>query len=505
MKKYFCSVLLLLLLFSASSCKKFLLVEPIERLSGNIYWKSQADVEAFVNDLYARFWLKISGAAYTSAAGELRAGEIRPSIGGSYNSNDANRRRAYDFFGVNDLRTAIDPTRAWNTSTGANQMNIVSMTRWTEFYQVIQGANLMYYQVDKGVPGVSNEQAAAYKAEAIYIRCLTYFFMVRLFGDVAYYTNAFQAEPLGREGFVGVLNKCIAELQAGKNDLPLRYDDAVFRGVRATRGAAAALLMNMNMWNAAFDEGNKSKYYEQTAALGEEIISSNVYQLVNINDISRVMLGKSEEGIIEFKESVDAGGTYNKFAFAAEMLVAFPEKAQAEGTYSHAYYRSTYLEKIFADQTDKRRSLWFTNMLRNDGIFSLKKFAGPVSPKNFPDWAIILCRYADVILMRAEALAELEQDEQAINMLNMVRRRAQAQDYDITENLKDAIFTERSKELIGEGIHYYDLVRTKRILDGAWTSAPLTAAQFNSGGWTWPISESALNRNPFMTLNTYWQ
>lgn len=504
-KRYSCLLLIAITVVAGAGCKKFLLVEPIERLSGNVYWKSESDVEAYVNDLYARFWLKISSSAYTSAAGELRSGEISPTIGVAHASNDAGRRKVYEYLGINDLRTVLQSGQPWHNSTNSMNMNLTAITRWTEFYQVIQGANILFYEVARADAKLSVQQVAAYRAEAEYLRCLTYFFMVRIFGDVPYYTNAYQSEPLGRENFVSVLNKCIAGLEACRNDLPWRYDDAVFAGVRGTRGAALALLMNMNMWNAGFDLGEQQRYYRKTADLGKELIDSKEYQLVAITDFPRVMRGKSEEGIIEFKESADAGGAYNKFAFVSEMLVAFPEKAQAEGTYSHAYYRSAYLDAIFADQADRRRTLWFIDRTSQDGIFSMKKFEGPVSPKNFPDWSIILCRYADVLLMRAEALAELGEDGAAIEMLDMVRNRASATAFDaVRENLKDAIFIERSKELIGEGIHYYDLIRTRRILNGEWTNSPLTPSQFERGAWTWPINPAALNRNPYMSLNDYW-
>ena len=57
---------------------------------------------------------------------------------------------------------------------------------------------------------------------------------------------------------------------------------------------------------------------------------------------------------------------------------------------------------------------------------------------------------------------------------------------------------------MGEGSHYFDLVRTKRILSRAYTDNPLTADKFGRGGWTWPIDASALSNNPYMTLNSYW-
>ena len=94
-------------------------------------------------------------------------------------------------------------------------------------------------------------------------------------------------------------------------------------------------------------------------------------------------------------------------------------------------------------------------------------------------------------------------------MLNQIRIRAGASSYPSgntidANGLKDAIFWERAKELMGEGTHYFDLVRTRRVLDRKYTDNPLTPDKFNRGAWAWPINSSALVNNKFMELNNYW-
>lgn len=497
LKKYiFC--FLILTSFGLISCKKFLDVKTITALSGNNFFKTKDDYESFTNNIYQQLWNKFSNAPFFAAGGELRSGEIRPPI--NEPKNDGSARDAYNFFALNDLRTVLSSGRSWS-----NNFNYSSLTKWQEFYQVIQSCNILVNKsnADAG-SNLSAGELALYKAEATFIRCFTYFYMVRLYGNVPYYTNSNQSQPLGRENFVSVLNKCIEDLTAVKNDLPFRYEDSSMNGFRASRGAVIDLLMNMYMWNAGFDAANKTLYYEKTVALGKEIVESNAYNLVTIENFNPVMLGGTEEGLFSLKQGVDFGNP-NKIGFIGEILVASPDKDLINGTYSYAFYRSQYLQRIYDDPTDKRISLWFTSPYSNNGNFSMKKFTGPLGPNGFPDWALVVSRYADAILLRAEAAAELGRDEDAIAMLDIIRRRAGAMPFDVDdENLKDAIFKERCRELIGEGYLYYDLVRTKRILDGSWTSNPLTASQFNDNAWTWPIDASALNRNPFMTLNEYW-
>ena len=510
MKTHSFYILLLAACISNSACKKFLDVKPLDKLSGNVFWQSRSDVESFTSDQYANLRNKFTSTSFIPATGELRSGYILPAILNNSNSvAEKNIRLVYAQFATNNLKTntgVLSSTQPWNG------LGFDSITKWYEFYSVIQGANILYERVNNGVPGLSGDDKKKYQAEAVFLRCLTYFFMVRLYGDVPYYTKAYQQDPLPREKAVSVINQCIADLKANLDNLPLVYPDPALRAVRATKGAALDLLMNMNMWNAGFDNGNKLKYYQQTADLGSELISSNVYQLLPLDNFSEVMKGRSNEGIFEFNQSINYESAPNFRAFFGEMMLRYPNKnSGTDNSSSHAYFRADYLLRLYpAGIADKRKDLWFDNsMLSQDGNFQLLKFKGNLaSNQSNPDWGLIIFRFAEAILLRAEALAELGgQDAEAIKMLNMIRRRAVAPEYIGIggQDLKNAIFNERCKELMGEGHLYFDLIRTGRILNSQWTLNPLSADQFARGGWTWPIDVSALYNNPYMKLNEYWQ
>ena len=64
-------------------------------------------------------------------------------------------------------------------------------------YRVVQSANILLEEIGN-VSGLTQEEVDGYKAEGIYLRSLAYFFMVRIFGDVPYYTEAYAASPLPR-------------------------------------------------------------------------------------------------------------------------------------------------------------------------------------------------------------------------------------------------------------------------------------------------------------------
>ncbi len=276
---------------SQYSCKKFLDITPIDKVTGNNYYKSVQDVEANITDMYGQLYDKYVQTNTAGATGEFRSGESIPSSSGSGaravrgdvallgghknripNSGttpglvniqvNGTRSDRYLLFAVGDRDDAgvTNPTR------------FSALTKWGEYYKVIQGANILVDKLQEGIPSLNQDQTKKYIAEAKFIRNYCYFTMVRLYGDVVYYTNAYQKDPLPRENMVSVIKKCIADMRSSKNDLPLTVTDPSNRSIRASKSAVICLLMNMNMWNAGFDLGGKTAYYQETAALGKELM-----------------------------------------------------------------------------------------------------------------------------------------------------------------------------------------------------------------------------------------
>jgi starch-binding outer membrane protein, SusD/RagB family len=415
MKKLFYIIILTAICVVPTSCKKFLEVQPLHLLSGNLFWQSKADADAFTFNLYGRLQTKFMSTAFIPASGELRSGYIRPATVRNFNSvQERDRRNVYNQFAVNNLRAnnlgVLDRTQPWS-----GPFNFTSLTNWVDFYKVIQGANILYDQIERGVPGLSAAEENQYRAEASFLRNFCYFTLVRLYGDVVYYDEAYFDQPVPRENMVSVVNKCIADLNKHKDNLPLSFSDPAFRAVRATKGAATALLMHLNMWNAGFDKANSTKYYEATASLGNELIASNVYELVPIEQFTEVITGRSIEGIFEFNTGLNNGGSITNFrAFFGEMMLRYPNKGPgSDNNSSHAYFTAAYLQSLYpTSTTDKRRNLWFDSYWTSqDGDFQFLKFKGTLisnssDAASLPEMGLILFRYADALLLTAEALAD---------------------------------------------------------------------------------------------------
>lgn len=503
MKKVILYTLVIAASFCLPSCKKFLNVQPLDKLTGNNFFQSKEDVVANIYDLSRIVFSKFNETHYVGATGEYRSGEVLHES----QADNADAREFVEFLGRNDLINIIRTDKPWSGFYNFNRI-----TDWTSYYKAIQGANILIAKLDEGVPGVSDIEKGQFQAEAAFIRSFCYFTMVRLYGDVVYYTDAFHSTSLPRENFVSVLNKCIADLNSYKGQIPFTYSDPALKGVRASKGSIIALMMEMNMWNAGFDGANANKYYQATADLGKELVASNAYRLLPLSEWSTVIKGRSDESLFEFYQSINYGDAVLNVAPISDMFLHYPYK-RPEYTHrvSFAYYRGEYMQKLFQDGSDKRISTWFNEDIFSDnGKFMLLKYA-----KNSfitgeedanPDNTFMIFRYGGELLLYAEALADLGQDAEAIAIVNKVRDRAQATRYagGGGSELKDYIFFERSRELIGEGHHYFDLVRTKRILSNQWSYNVLTSDKFSRGAWTWPINSNAQNNNPFMKLNEYW-
>ncbi|MCZ4244860.1 RagB/SusD family nutrient uptake outer membrane protein [Pedobacter punctiformis] len=497
MKQFKYIFLIVGLSISTISCKKFLNIVPTDNLSGNNFWQTRKDVEGFTNGLYRILRTKTAQSGGFFPVADIRCTPLNSVTGNLFISQ----------LSTNNLRGLVASNQQWTSG-----YNFQNMTYWVSFYDIIQGANILYAQVDKVPdPSLSETDKKRYKAEAVFMRNLAYFFIVRLYGDVPYYTNAYNEEPLPRTPMLTVLNNCIADMNAVKADLPWTYSDPSLVGVRAMRGGAIALLMHMNMWAAGFDEVNKTKYYTEVKNLGAEITSTNDYSLLPLTEDSNKQLfkGRTKESLFEILQNANYGEKFSTQASFWNLVSHYPLKGAITNTNSLAYYDKKFMDQIYSDGLpDLRKDIWFENRSASNGTFQFKKFANVYvsGTEVLNDDDIIVFRLSDALLLTAEAEAELGEEAEAKRYVNMVRQRAKATDITSSGNdLKDDIYFERVRELMGEGHYYYDLVRTKKILDSKYCYRVMTVSDYNARAWTWPIDPSALLNNPNMTLNNFWR
>lgn len=493
--------------FSTMSCKKFLNVDSIIDQSGNNYWKSAEDADKYMLGIYAKFrgYTMQSNLLFFAGTGDFRCGP--------YMTNPKNSNRKYlNYLPANDLKALL--------ADGNYSFGFVQITNWTSFYEIIAACNILIDKANE-IPGLSQKQKDGFIGEAVFMRNLCYFIMARLFGDLPYTVKAYDRVPASREKMIDVINKCITDLSTVVDKLPWTYEDPAFKGIRAQRGGALILLMHMNMWNAGFDQPNKLQYYQAAYDLGTRLINNNEgnYELLPLDNYRQIFKGGSREGLFEIPQSLNKGEFFSLFSTYADNFLKFPHKryVNSPGQPSECYttFTGKFLDVMFPEnkKSDRRRTLWFAQSDPNN-MYTLEclkyvNIYGEEGEDVNPDDYQVLFRLADAILLQAEACDGLDKKAEAIQLLNIIRTRAGAPLYQEGETsgrtLGDAIWMERVIELIGEGQYFFDLVRTRRILDFKFTQHPISAEAFANGAWTWPIHESALTENPGMRLNEYWR
>ena len=508
------TVALCLMTIALTGCD-LLYTESQEKLSGSEFWDgaNSSDVRSFVNSIYSSLRkATMQDAAFFLLAGDMRCAPIDTKL--DKTRNDGKYVVALSTNDLNLLRQTYTDDGDYRSAKW--------IMDWQEMYEVVQSANILIKEVDRA--SISDAEKQAFRDEGIFARCLAYFLLVRNFGAVPYYTNAYNAAPLPRTDMVTVLKNISAELQQvldsdpDGNILPMTRTGSD-KGVKASRGAVLALMMHVNMWLAGFDEANAQAYYQKVVDCGAELVDNNggSYSLVPITQMtSSLFKGASNEGIFEIVQNISyASGseTFSINSVFSNQVMYTPISGKKQANFFYPY---DFMSKVYpSGQNDDRVTYWFneyaySTMDTYDSYREITKF------KNVDSWGdntttnsgnYIVFRLGDAILLYAEALADLGTDDtKALELLNRIRQRANAPLMQVSgQDLKDAIYWERVRELIGEGQYFYDLVRTKRIFDSNFCWHTITKADFNNGAWTWPIDREALTNNTNIELNNFWE
>lgn len=504
-------------LLVASGCKKFLNVNGLDALSGNDFWQTQNDVEKYTLGVYGYMRTALVSNYLNCFMGDWRAAYWEP-----YSGAPGGARSFITYAANNNIQVLMNPN---STYAGSNQdyWGIANMTTlaWQNLYKMVASANILYTKSDEVAdPTFVASYRDKYKAEAVFLRCLGYYYLVRMFGDVPYYTNPYNTTSLPRTSQVTILQNCIKELGPVTANLPWTYSDPANNAVRAMRGGALVLMMEMNMWLAGFDNNaaNKQAYYQSTDSLGNEIISQNngAYELIPITNYPTIFAGKSKEGLIELSQNANYGEADLGFDGRSYSISNYVLHTTSLNTttvsYSFSWANKNFMSNLYStSDPDQRTTLWFDPqyMFNGDQNFQFYKYYDKRlgTNGNYPIGSVMIDRLADVYLLMAEAEDDLGEDDAAINNLNVIRGRAGALLYTSggDQSVSDAIWQERCKEFMGEEKYFFDLVRTGKITSAKYCLHPIAAEDFSNGAWTWPIPTEAFNNNPYMVQTNYWK
>ena len=474
--KHIINILLLAGLCIISSCgKSFIERPPVSAATVDVLYKTDKDFQDAVmggyqalRNQYTNFW----------QFGDLRGDDAFIQVSNQPTSTNI------DVFSLNSSDALLNST-------------------WANYYIVINLANNIITKIaNADVAVVKNKDR--YIGEAKFLRALAYFDLVRIFGDVQMITNiptADEVAKIPRTPSATIYSEIIIKdlLDAGTK-LPQSYTGTEVG--RATKGAAKAILGKVYMTIKDFQKAE--------VVLQELTTTPYSYALLpNYNDLFDYSKNEHHSEYIfdiEYEEGLGGLGSQWTNAFMPN-VTALLNYYKINGGFGESLCPTMLFINLW-QANDKRKDIsvqccgqWKNPTTGAVTIFSSQtsqsytmKYVTAVATQNDSkaNWKVI--RYADVLLMYAEALNENGKTALALTPLNQIRTRAGLPVFStLTQaEARDSIATERRFELCFEGHRWFDLVRTGKALTAC---APVGMKDYMTV-FPVPLSQVRVMNNP---------
>ncbi len=480
-----------------TSCESFLDPSPSDVLTPENFYRTSSDAVAATNAVYEStkwsYWL---GFWYISdiATDDIMAG---PRFGA-----DGHRMSDYIF----------------------NSTEWPMGDMWGSAYWIINRANIV---LDR-VPGITMDPTLRDRLlnEARFLRANAYFNLVRSFGDVPlleHEVKSLDALRVSRAPAADVYALIVGDLQQAMAGLPLSYSSSDVG--RITSGAAQAMLGKVYLTRQ--DWANAAQTAGQLIAAGRYALLANwkdcfkiATKITNSESIFEINYdGLLDPGagsvhtLFSLPSGFPGGDAYGLMTVAPSLarLFAASDTRGLGGT----FIRSPYVDALgdTARWTDPPDTLGpaFLKYLDQTDFQNMHQRAW-VRQSN--DWIVL--RYADVLLMYAEAVNEGGTPVAAMTAeqaLNAVRTRAGIASVSGLSSaaFRDSVWLERRREFVFEGQRWFDLSRWG-VLNSVITAKTTELGIISPGETTvhgapsnlLPLPQGELSKNPNLTQNPGW-
>lgn len=457
----------------AVGCKKFVQIPPAPNLivTSQVFSDS-TDADAAVLGMYSNMTysptaLRTYNGGITVYAG-LSADELYPTST-STTPTAAMQREFY--------------TNAINPAT-----NSFSGSHWQTCYQLIYLANA----VIEGLTGSSAMTSSARDqliGEARFVRAMMYFNLVNLYGAAPFITSTnYEINAvMPRTPVDSVYRGIISDLLLAQRMLPDQYVTA--GRVRPNSYTASALLSRVYLY--------RKDWIDAEDVASRIINNSGTYKLMNnLNEVFLSSLSTpNTEAIWQLIPVYPGFETTEGYFFVPGSTGIIPN-----------YVISDFLLSAF-EADDQRKTSWI-----NANTVEGQTYNYPYKYKRGRDGdgveLYMVFRLAEQYLIRAEARAQQGKLDEAAADLNTVRARAGLAPVSAgsSEELLAAIYHERQVELFCEwGHRWYDLKRTERVNTVMSVVTPIKGGTWDPNHQLFPIFQTELNQNHFLTQNPGYQ
>jgi hypothetical protein len=487
MKKIAKYLIITVMMISQSSCNDWLELIPPGGLIREEFWKTKADVEAV---LMASYSTVSNMDRNLFLYGELRADMLARGSNQPWNEQQIMENNIYPDNGF---------------------------ANWNNFYKVINYCNEVIVnapkvqEIDKTF---TDYQMQGLVAEAYFIRSLAYFYLVRIYKEaplVLQPTETDDAELyIKKETEENILNLIVSDLEKNRSFAPSESFKTIAENKgRASKAAFDALLADIALWR--FDYNNVIKYVEQIEVTQKFVL------LPGGRWFELYYPGNSLEGIFEFQFDGNLNQRNGTFGLTNRNSNQYKPSQKAIEMFGFEYAS----ELVRGEESSIKKY--------GEDDFIIWKYVGQApdgqsfrsgNEQYSCNW--IVYRYADVLLMKAEALSQLGRYAEAMNIITEIRDRAGLGPVAIANSpvaYEDAILEERALELAYEGKRWFDLLRMGRrnnyarkdkLIEIIVSNVPSTQKRIlatkltNPLGWYLPIYEDEIERNKELVQNPYY-
>jgi hypothetical protein len=483
------------LLFTVSCKKDFLVKNPTDQIPEKNFWKTQADADIALTAIYSYL---IQGYNYTNANNTGQGWGSGTPYWETLTDNAYSSAFANVATGAIEATTGTIQSDAYNTS-----------------YKAIQACNIFLANIGN-VP-LQTAAMNQYIGEVRFMRAYYYFLLAQVYGDVVYYSRPIgnaSADPesyqLGRTPKAQVIDSVVSDLNFAVNNLPDKaYTGHVVKGtalgylakVYMTQGnwqmaaTTANTIMNSNKFSL-FTGGYRGLFLKPSQTNNPEIMLSGRYQVPNAYSPADYLYTYSAS----FQP---LGYLVNDYECTDGLPITSSPLYDKNAPYNNRDPR--LFATVLTPGILYKGGIAFvpaqigatSGFLNKKGVDSTR--ATVIGTQSDQDWVYL--RYADILLMYAEAQNELTgPDATVYSAINAIRTRPGVNMPPLPTGLSQAdmrtrIRHERRIELALEGQRYFDLKRWKldRTIMPTIKDPSGASRTFPLRDTLWPVPQSEMD------------
>jgi len=398
------------------------------------------------------------------------AGDMTTAINAAYKTLQNNGTYNQSYWIMQEMRSDNTDQGPDGTGLGADLTVIDNFSEistseiitagYTDSYLGIARCNIVLDRIEPITMDATEK--GRIKSEALFLRSLFYYNLAVLFGNIPMPLN--EAKSISEGGTLPQLpaaeiyKQLVSDLMKAEAGLPIKYSVAADAG-RATKGAAAALLSKIYL-----TLGDKTS----AVTVLKRIVATYGYSLLpNYASLWGITNKNNAESIFEVQFKGGGTGTGNAFTNAFSPLLkqttgAYKNRPTVNMMRAYEAGDDRFLKSMDSSYVNAQGVLISSS--KNDMRFITKFGKENTFNENDASYNFVVLRYADVLLMLAEAIGE---SDEAYGYINQVRGRAKLAPINATTpgTFSDKLLRERRVELAFENHRWADLLRFGKAKD----------------------------------------